>query len=217
MIASPAFADGEPVRDDIVELRHHRLPEPFRFLGWTADGRAVMHVSQCGFQDASGAPECGAGLDVAEPDGSEHMTSVLEPEVDCRPDIDSVCGDFPWRVSTMLASRAIRAEASALASLGPLQASASAATPVITASHTACSVSLVADRRRTIAHFVAIGPAMCITNGHDMGIRDVSIVDVHWSPDASKLAIRLAILTNSLDSYATFVRTLFVDGRATKG
>jgi hypothetical protein len=54
LISAPAFADPEPVRDDIVELRHARYPNRMTVLGWTADGRFVVHEASCGTNDGGG-------------------------------------------------------------------------------------------------------------------------------------------------------------------
>ena len=44
--------------------------------------------------------------------------------------------------------------------------------------------------------------------GHDLGIRDAQIVDVHASPDGRSVAVTVDITTHSLDFYASFVQTV---------
>src|SRR5437870_4300767 len=101
-----------PVRDDIVELRHRRTPNPYVFLGWTRDGRAVVHSAACGVNDGGG-PFCHSELDVIDGKGTQ-ATKVLEPTCGkCDPNAD----DFRWEVSPKLAAQAIRAERDALAAL----------------------------------------------------------------------------------------------------
>jgi hypothetical protein len=98
-IASTAHAGPEPVRDDIVDLRHGRFPILLRFLGWTADGRAVLHEAQYGFQDASCAPEGSSTLVIVPASGASASIDVLLPEVD-EGILD--CGNaWPWRVPTV--------------------------------------------------------------------------------------------------------------------
>jgi hypothetical protein len=210
-IASTAYADHEPVRDDIVELRHGRWPTPLRFLGWTADGRAVLHEAQYDFQDLSCAPEGSSTLVVVAADGNPVSTDVLQPEIDDR--IPYCSDEWPWRVPTTVASRAIRAESAALAALGPLQPAAPANLPRFTIVHGDCWVHLatgVHGRRRTISSVFSIGPKACIDNGNDDSIRDARIVDMHASPDGRAVAVTVEVTTQSLDFYASFLQTVVV-------
>lgn len=209
--ASIAEAGGEPVRDDIVELRHGRAPTPIRFLGWTADGRAVLHEATYGFQDASCAPEGSSQLVVVPAKAAAVSIEVLQPELDER---IPYCSDgWPWRVSTKLASQAIRAESAALAALGPLTPGVATKDPELSLVHGDCWVHLATGtpgHRRTISRVFTIGPNACIGNGHDLGIRDASIVDVHASPDGRSLAVTVSVTTHSLDFYASFLQTVVV-------
>jgi hypothetical protein len=209
--ATTAYADREPVRDDIVDLRHARSPEPLRFLGWTFDGRAVLHEAHYGFQDASCAPEASSSLVVAASNAVSESTGVLAPEVD---DGFRWCSDaWPWRVSYTAASRAIRTEAAALASLGSLHPGALAEHPNPTLVHGDCWVHLATGplgHHKTIGHVFTIGPKACIGNGHDLVVHDAEIVDIHASPDGHALAVTIDVTTLALDSYGAYVETVIV-------
>jgi hypothetical protein len=208
---SVAFADGEPVRDDIVDLRHHRYPAPLRFVGWTGDGRAVLHVAPCGFEDGSGAPSCSASLVVVGADRGERATKVLEPEVDPSVAADGIA--LPWRVPPAMASRAIHDEAALFAAIGPLAPGAAMPTTALAVTYDSCWVHLAAGApgsRRTIAPVLTIGPGACIANGHDLFVKRAGIVDVHASPDGRRLAVTVEIVTVSLDAYASSLKTVIV-------
>jgi hypothetical protein len=64
--------------------------------------------------------------------------------------------------------------------------------------------------QRMISRVFAIGPNACISAGHDLGIRDAWIVDVHASPDGRSLAVTVGVATHSLDFYASFLQTVIV-------
>lgn len=210
-IATTAHAGREPVRDDIVDLRHGRWPTPLRFLGWTTDGRAVLHEALYDFQDASCAPEGSSTLVIVSANAASVSLDVLRPEIDERV---PYCSDgWPWRVPTDLASRAIRAESAALAALGPLQPGAPTKLPGLSLVHGDCWVHLATDtlgHQRTISRVFAIGPQACIANGHDLGIHDAEIVDMHASPDGRSVAVTVNVTTHSLDFYASFLQTVIV-------
>src|SRR5215510_4428720 len=95
-----AFADHEPVRDDIVDLRHDRWPNRRVFLGWTADNRAVIHVASCGTFDGSGAPFCSSTLEVFGAT-KQSRTPLLDPTYrQCDPDRADAGSPGPaWAVS----------------------------------------------------------------------------------------------------------------------
>jgi hypothetical protein len=211
VIASTAHAGPEPVRDDIVELRHGRFPTPLRFLGWTAAARAVLHQARYGLDDASCAPEGSSTLVIVPATGVSVSIDVLLPEVDER---IPYCSDaWPWRVPTGLASRAIRTESDALAALGPLQPSAQMPLPVLSLVRGDCWVHLASGtrgHRRTISRVFVIGPKACIDNGHDLSIHDARIVDIHASPDGTFVAVTVNVTTSSLDSYSSFLQTVVV-------
>lgn len=211
ILAVTSTATAEPVRDDITDLRHHRMPTPLRFLGWTADGRAVLHEASYGFQDDSCMPQGGSTLLTVRDDGTGDSIPLLQPVVD---DDFVLCSDaFPWRVPTALASRAIRAEARALAALGPLQPGVPAKHPELSLVRGPCWLHLAArthGHTHTIARVLTIGPETCVADGHDLGIRDAQIVDMHASPDGRSLAVTVNVTTQSMDFYDSFVQTVVV-------
>jgi hypothetical protein len=195
LASTPALADPEPVRDDIVDLRHDRWPNRRVFLGWTADDRAVIHVVSCGTHDGSGAPFCSSSLEVFDAtkqsgrDGTEQFTPLLDPS--CRRCDADLSGPM-WAVSTELASRAIRAERAALDALGPLQPSAVGALPVVKIGGGACRIDVLVGRRR-IAGVMKIPPAHCLEDGGESSFRNPRIGDVQLSPDRRMLAVTLGV------------------------
>lgn len=195
-----AFADHEPVRDDIVDLRHDRWPNRRVFLGWTADNRAVIHVVSCGTSDGSGAPFCSSSLEVfgatkrSGRDGTARRTPLLDPTCrHCDPDPASANSPGPmWAVSTELASRAIHAERAALDALGALQPSAVGTRPVVKIGGGLCRIDVLVGQRR-ITGVMKISPTSCVANGGDSSFRDARIGDVELSPDRRMLAVTLTV------------------------
>lgn len=57
----------EDARNDIVDIRHGRMPLRTRALGWTAEGAFVFRVTDCQAPSTTGAPECAVRLVVAAP------------------------------------------------------------------------------------------------------------------------------------------------------
>jgi hypothetical protein len=200
LASTPAFADHEPVRDDIVDLRHDRWPNRRVFLGWTADHRAVIHVASCGTYDGSGAPFCSSSLEVFDAtmrsgrDGTDQLTPVLDPT--CRHcDPDRADADSPgptWAVSTELASQAIHAERAALDALGTLQPSAAGTLPAIKIGGGVCRIDVLVGQRR-MTGVMEISPTDCVANGGESRFHDPRIRDVQLSPDRRMLAVTLTV------------------------
>jgi len=201
-----AFADHEPVRDDIVDLRHDRWPNRRVFLGWTADNRAVIHVVSCGTYDGSGAPFCFSSLEVfgatkrSGRDGTDQLTPLLDPT--CRHcDPDRADADSPgpmWAVSTELASQAIHAERAALDALGTLQPSAVGTLPAVKIGGGICRIDVLVGQRR-ITGVMKISPTNCVANGGESSFRDARIRDVQLSPDRRMLAVTLTVQPRTLE------------------
>jgi hypothetical protein len=188
-----AFADHEPVRDDIVDLRHDHWPNRRVFLGWTADNRAVIHVVSCGIYDGSGAPFCSSSLEVfgttkrSGRDGADQFTPVLDPT-----SADSPGRMWGWAVSTELASQAIHTERAALDALGPLQPSEAGTPPAVKIGGGVCRIDVLVGQRR-ITGVMTIPPTQCVTNGGDSSFRNPRIRDVQRSPDRRMLAVTLTV------------------------
>src|SRR5690242_8090748 len=66
-LTSIAHADA---RQDIVDIRHRRMPNHTDVLGWTADGAFVLRRTTCEVQDLSDIPSCGVSIDVASTTGT---------------------------------------------------------------------------------------------------------------------------------------------------
>lgn len=193
LASTPAFADHEPVRDDIVDLRHDRWPNRRVFLGWTADNRAVIHVASCGTLDGSGSPFCSATLEVFGAT-KRSRTPLLDPTCRrCDPDRADAGSSGPmWAVSTELASQAIHAERAALDALGTLQPSAVDTLPAVKIGGEACRIDVLVGQRR-ITGVMKISPTQCVTNGGDSSFRKARIRDVQLSPDRRMLAVTLTV------------------------
>jgi hypothetical protein len=79
--------------------------------------------------------------------------------------------------------------------------------------HGDCWVHLAIGARghhETIARVFAIGPKACIDNGHDLGIKEARIVDMHASPDGRVLAVTVSVTTRSMDFSESFLTTVIV-------
>lgn len=201
LVTAPAYADtggDEPVRQDIVDLRHQRLPARRVFLGWTADRKAVVHVASCGSSDGGG-PFCEVSLEITGAKRAwPQSVPLLQPA--CSEPCTSYDDGFPWTVPTELASRAIRAERAALAKLGPLQPSASAP-PLVRLEPDrqyeiySCRVKASIDGRQRLT-LLALGD-QCIYDGGGSSLNERDILDVQLSPDRHQLAITLRVTQKS--------------------
>ncbi|MBS1123445.1 MAG: hypothetical protein H6Q90_5673 [Deltaproteobacteria bacterium] len=191
-VSTPVFAEHEPVRDDVVDLRHNRLPNRRVFLGWTADGRAVAHVVTCGVNDGGG-PFCVSNLEVTGRDkgaGKSESTLVLQPAC---PDPCAPHGEkFIWTVPTELASQAIRTERAALDRLGALLPSVPNLLPNIEAIGSTCRVDLMVGKRR-VPRVAMLSPKECITDGGSESFHGARVGAVQMSPDRLTLAVTITI------------------------
>jgi hypothetical protein len=202
-----AFADQEPVRDDIVDVRHDRWPNRRVSLGWTADNRAVIHVVTCGRYDGSGAPFCASTLEVfgatkrSGRDWRDQLTQLLVPTcMECDPDRADVGSQGPtWAVSTELASQAIHAERAALDALGTLQPSAVGTRPAVQIGGDTCRIDVLVGQRRITGVMEISPPTSCFANGGESTLRKARIRDVQLSPDRQKLAVTLTVEPRTLE------------------
>lgn len=189
LLSTPALADPEPVRGDIVEIRHQRAPNRHTFLGWTADNRAVSHIAVCGMNDGGGWT-CASKLEVV---AGVHTTTteLLTPEY--TKDSDAL----PFAVSSAVAAKAIRSERAALDALGPLNASATEV-PVLSLTSDTCWVRLVAGKR-TLGTIVKYDAKHCILDGGDDSVHDATLRQVHVSPDHKKLAAIVTVERKAME------------------
>lgn len=172
-VSTVAWADGEPVRDDIVDIRHGRMPDRRVFLGWTADGRAVAHQVLCAPQNDN--PRCEATLVVATERGAE--TTMLFS-----------IGEVGLDISTDLASRAIRAERDALAKLGPLTKGAVATDLGLTA-EAGCDGVKIKRGSQTLARPIAMTCPGELGDAETPSVSDARIRAVQVAPDHSRVAV----------------------------
>jgi hypothetical protein len=185
LLAHVAHAD-EPVRDDIVDLRHDRWPYRHVLVGWTADDRAVVHAAEC-FVNDGGGPLCSSRLDVIRTTAVESVP-VLQPVY-----VDP----FMWSVPTELASQAIRTERSALAKLGTLQPSATGPLPQVSVRVHMCDVDVVIGKKRVPA-VLALGHR-CDSEGGSDSFQRADVVAVRLSPDRLKIAVTLRVRSKSME------------------
>jgi len=205
LASTPAFADHEPVRDDIVDLRHNRWPNRRVFLGWTATNQAVIHVAICSLDGAGGAT-CRSTLEVVSATRPK-ATLLIEPP--CNPCDDPYGKNFAWAVSTELASRAIRAERAALEALGPLQPSAVGTPPAVQVAADTCRVDLVVDKRRIAG--VLRPTRRCLDDGGDNSFSGARLRNVQLSPDHRKLAVTFTVGARFLEWTDPIDVTVVVD------
>jgi hypothetical protein len=208
LASTPAFADHEPVRDDIVDLRHQRWPNRRVFLGWTADDKAVIHVVSCGALDGSGSPFCDSALEVFAAEKVAH-TELLGPTPDCGP-CSPDAKETVWSISTELASQAIHAERAVLDALGTLQASAVGRLPTVKLAGDACRVDVLIDKRR-ITGALKLSAAQCMNNDGPSFFGKERIRDLQLSPDHRKLAVTFTVEERGLDSRFPIDVTMVVD------
>jgi len=189
LLSTPAFAAPEPVRDDIVEIRHHRAPNRHTFLGWTGDNRAVSHISVCGMNDGGGWT-CESKLEVV---AGVHTTTtgLLAPEY--TNDTDAI----PFAVSSAAAEKAIRTERATLDALGPLKPSAPEV-PVLFLTSDTCRVHLVAGKR-TLGTVLKYTPKQCILDGGNDSVHNATLRQVHVSPDHKKLVAIVTVERKSME------------------
>jgi hypothetical protein len=195
-----AHAD-EPVRDDIVDLRHERLPSRRVFLGWTADNRAVIHAVDCGEGDG-GSQFCSTKLEIVSKAKTESLP-ILEPPRRSGPDADG----FPWQVSTELASKAIRAERAALAKLGTLQPSAPGPLPAAAANGNGCNVDVAVGKQPQL-RVRALGKE-CLYEGGNAVYEGADVIDRKLSPDRKLIAVTVRVIEKYTE-YRTPYTTTYV-------
>jgi hypothetical protein len=116
MLGAGAIARADDLtadaRDDVVDIRHHRMPTRHAVLGWTADGAAVIRRTDCGWQDGSGFPFCDVTISIVRADRPAEVHPLLSLG---RDDEGECCA-----IDTGTAMAFIRGEAALRAQLGPL-------------------------------------------------------------------------------------------------
>lgn len=176
------IAQAQPVRDDIVDIRHKRSPNRRVPLGWTANNHFVVHVASCGVNDAGG-PFCSSTLEIVGERATESIV-ILGPKCDpCDPYKD----DFRYTIPTDQAMQAIRKERTALQRLGPLRATAPAS-PEIKLVQNSCQIVLKHGTRR--AKFKVDD---CLHEGGSNSISDAAIASIDTSPDGGTLAVTVGM------------------------
>lgn len=196
-LASPAAADVDQARDDIVDIRRGRMPDRSAALGWTRDGAFVHRRTDCHVEDLSDTPRCEVELLVAGPRGTErHPVFAATWSADCveHPERkDPGC----WAIPTEDASRFLARERALLASLGPLAPGTRTKTAL--AGGTLVGVryeDAASDRRRAALALVRDGRwqplrvLWSVPGSRDEYLRsDPAIAWVEWSPDGAWLAV----------------------------
>jgi hypothetical protein len=211
VMSSPVLAESEPARDDIVDIRHGRMPVRAAALGWRDSGAFVYRRTACSVQDLSDIPQCSVVIDVAA-GGQTRSNSLFAAtwEIGCvesrdaTPDPTLGC----WKIPTAEASRFISAERALLATLGPLTPGTRIG-PDLPAGR----ITVVryederADRRRAAIVLANKGRWRPLAMIWSVGIgtdeflrREPTIVHLERSPDGASLAI-VTSLAHAEDDY----------------
>jgi hypothetical protein len=188
-------AHAQPVRDDIVDIRHQRSPQRRVVLGWTADNRFVVHVADCSYGDGRRA-YCTSALEVTDANGNSEHTALFD--LDCNP---CEAKELPTDVAMI----AIRAERDALRQLGNLKPSALASKPTLKMSGTECYL----DLRVGTKHVKFDLGTDCI-NGGNSSLWGTQIQNVATSPDGGTLAITLVIDFKTMEWRNPMTRTFML-------
>ncbi len=180
VLLASASVHADPVRDDIVDIRHGRSPDRRVFLGWTADGSAVEHDVLCAVQNDVSV--CWSALVVSSIHGIE-TTRLFG--------IENAAG-----LSTDVAGKAIATERDTLATLGALTRDASADELTLIA---AVDCDGVAIRRgtQTLGYAARIANPSCMNGMVDAETPSVSapkIRGVHVAPDRHHVAVSVDYL-----------------------
>jgi hypothetical protein len=173
------IAHAQPVRDDIVDVRHQRSPQRRIPLGWTADNRFVVHVADCNSGDGRG-PFCMSALELTDAGGKTEQITLFD--VSCNPCERS-------EITTDLAMTAIRTERDQLRLLGTLTPSPLASKPDVKLTSTSCRLDLRHGKRRLKFE---LGDR-CLFHGGSEAIEWASLLDVTTSPDGGTLAITVVV------------------------
>jgi hypothetical protein len=205
LLSQTAVADPEPVRDDIVDIRHQREPKRRVFLGWTKDNRVAVHVAHC--PETGGAVRCPVWFEVTA-GRTTTRTDLFE----------AVClacetGDgVAWSVPTALASKAIRAERAALDALGPLQPSAVGPKPKVDVKLVAdeCRVDLVIGKKTLTG---VLEESSCLAKGGITSYWNAEVFSVEVSPDRSRLAVTIWMRTKTTEWFSDWDQVVIVDAK----
>jgi hypothetical protein len=210
-VSSPVLADGEPARDDIVDIRHGRMPARAAALGWTGAGAFVYRRTACNVQDLSDVPQCVVMIDVGERGQTRsHALFSATWEIGCieyrgaAPDPALGC----WTIPTAEASRFIAAERDLRATLGPLTPGTGIGPDLPAGRITGVRYEdEPADRRRAAIVLAKAGRWRTLTRIWSVGIgtdeslrHDPTILHVERSPDGRSLAI-VSSLAHVEDDY----------------
>ncbi len=198
-----AHADA---REDIVDIRHRRMPNRTAVLGWTAEGAFVLRRTSCIVQDLSDSPSCAVTIDVASRDRTvSHLLFNATWEIDCVEKEMPAAALGCYKIPTADAMKFIAAERELLASLGSLRAG----TPSL-ASGTVKAIRYdddAADRRRAALVLSSGGRwrplhvLWSVETGKDEFLRsDPAIEHIERSPDRTSLAI-VTMLSHAEDDF----------------
>jgi hypothetical protein len=200
-----AIADSEPVREDIVDIRHQREPQRRVVLGWTKDNRIAVHVAHC--PETGGEARCPVWFEVT---AGRKTTRTDLFYADC---LKCEGGDgIPWAVPTELASKAIRAERAAIDALGPLQPSAEGPKPKVEVRmiDDECRVDLVIGKKTLRG---VIQESSCLPKGGNISYWGAEFYSVEVSPDRSRLAVTIRMRTRAEEYFSDWDKVVIVDAQ----
>ncbi len=210
VLCGTARADVEEARDDLVEMRHGRMPFRVRVLGWMDDGGYAVRRTDCHIQDDSGLPQCEITIVVARPAGTTtHALFSTSWDPDCglsevtsRP-APATC----WAISGAEASKLLATERSLRARLGSFTPGTPVAPPFDVAGGRITVAGYDTANQRRAAIVLASGgkwrPLRVIwkvDSGRDEFMRRYGVERVERSPDGKWLAVS-ADLHHAEDDY----------------
>lgn len=205
-MTSIAHADA---RDDIVDIRHRRMPNRTAVFGWTDDGAFVLRRTSCVVQDLSDIPSCEVTVDVASRGHTvSHLLFNATWEIDCVEKEKPAAALGCYKIPTADAMEFIAAERELLASLGPFHAGTP--TTSVLASGTLKAVrydDVAADRHRAAlvlsrgGRWRPLHVLWSVETGKDEFLRsEPSIEHIERSPDGTSLAI-VTMLSHAEDDF----------------
>lgn len=201
--ASSARGDVPHAREDIVELRHGRLPNRWIALGWTGSDAFALRDTDCGLQDDSGIPRCAVSIAIADTHGTRREPLYGATWGECSG--SGAC----FAVSGSDAQQFMQRERDVTTALGALTPGVAVGREV--AGGTLAIVQTASDDKRSAAIVLQRGArsvplAVIFQTSLDgdlflRGGRPPSIDHVERSPDGKWLALATTLHTVELDYY----------------
>lgn len=195
-------------RNDIVDIRHGRMPLRTRALGWTAGGEFVLRSTHCQAPTATGFPECSVAFLVAAPGKPTRSNVVFSHRwgddgneiAGCPTEMGWPPSPFCW-IDQPSASLFLAAERAVLTKLGPLRAGTAQAQPFHLGTRRLALDStddiparLVSVAGRDVQQLeVTVRDTPCTPDDNlcssSVHVDRMQILSVHESPDGASVAV----------------------------